>query len=52
MKIIKLTQGKITKVDNEDYEELVKYNWHFVIQGYACRRKNGKRTDRIRKGTG
>ena len=42
MKLIKLTQGKITKVDNEDYEELNQFNWHYVIHGYAGRRKGGR----------
>ena len=34
MKSIDLTQGKVTWVDDSDYEELSKYNWHFA-KGYA-----------------
>lgn len=42
MKHIKLTQGKTTKVSDEDYEELSQYKWYFKKQvdgngGYAAR---------------
>jgi len=44
-KLIYLTQGRVSIVDDEDYEELSKYNWHFC-HGYASRRItiNRKRT--------
>lgn len=40
MKIIKLSQGFVAKVDNEDYDNLIKYDWYFNIKkgsntGYA-----------------
>ena len=37
MKEIKLTQGKVTIVDDEDYERLYKYKWHYDTNGYAAR---------------
>ena len=32
MKEIKLSQGYVAIVDDEDYERVAKYNWHAVIQ--------------------
>lgn len=45
MKKIELTQGKFTIVDEADYAELNKFNWHYA-GGYARRNMrlpNGKR---------
>lgn len=46
MKEIKLTKGKVTIVDDEDYEELNKYKWLYNSSGYAARNsyKNEKPT--------
>lgn len=50
MKTIPLTQGKVTLVDDEDYEELNRYKWHAHSNSYTfyARRNvpigNGKRT--------
>lgn len=38
MKKIKLTQGKVAIVDDEDFEALNKWKWHFTNTGYAARR--------------
>lgn len=42
MKIIKLTQGKETMVDDEDYDQLMKHKWCYVNNGYARGRVNGR----------
>lgn len=36
-KEIKLTQNRIALVDDEDYDEVIKYNWYYA-KGYAVRR--------------
>jgi len=36
MQKIELSQGKFALVDDDDYDELKKYNWH-VANGYAVR---------------
>jgi len=41
MKTIKLTQGKETIVDDEDYEELSKYKWYYA-NGYAVRNQKNE----------
>lgn len=33
-KLIPLTQGKLAKVDNEDFERVIHYNWYYY-EGYA-----------------
>jgi len=39
MKIIKLTKGKETIVDNEDFNYLNQWKWHITSGGYAYRRE-------------
>jgi hypothetical protein len=45
MKEIKLSNDRgVTLVDDEDYEWLIQWKWHFDKEGYACRtspRKDG-----------
>ena len=38
MREIPLTQGRVTIVDDEDFEWLSKWKWHFTFYGYAARR--------------
>ncbi len=38
MKEIKLTKGKVAIVDDEDYDSLTKWSWHYQSAGYAARR--------------
>lgn len=43
MKEIQLTQCKVAIVDDDDYERLSQFNWHFNKHGYAMRNVcNGK----------
>lgn len=44
MKTIPLTQNKFSQVDDEDFDELSKYKWHY-LEGYALRNEynNGNR---------
>jgi len=37
MKKIKLTKGKFALVDNEDFEYLSQWKWHYIRNGYAAR---------------
>lgn len=44
-KEIPLTQGKVAIVDDEDFERLSRYKWHYLKVGYAATNvyENGKR---------
>jgi hypothetical protein len=44
MKFIQLSQGQLSSVDDDVFEELNQHRWHFGKGGYAyrCRRINGK----------
>lgn len=47
MRVIELTKGQATIVDDEDFERLAQYRWHFTSHGYARRSgwENGKKTN-------
>jgi hypothetical protein len=38
VKEIPLSRGKVAIVDEDDYEWLLKYNWHYTTKGYAVRK--------------
>jgi HNH endonuclease/AP2 domain len=44
MKVIELTRGRATIVDDEDFEYLAQWRWHYTTVGYAMRsgKKGGK----------
>lgn len=44
MKEIRLTNGAIALVDDEDFESLSKFTWHLYEKGYARRRWTDKDT--------
>lgn len=46
MKYIQLANGRQVKVDDQDYEELKKFNWH-LSNGYACRHTGGDTDKRV-----
>lgn len=39
MKVIELTKGQVAIVDDEDFDNLAQYRWHFQSSGYAARCK-------------
>ncbi len=43
MKEIKLTQGRVTIVDDSDYELLTQHKWQFDRYAYCTRKVGGKR---------
>lgn len=52
MKEIQLTQGKVTFVDDEDYEYLSQFSWHTLNNGYtsyAVRKLSPKKGEKKRK---
>lgn len=42
MKTLKLTQNKVTIVDNDVYEAVSKFSWHYTKTGYAACRMTTK----------
>src|SRR5947209_9538506 len=36
MKMLELTQGRVAIIDDEDYERVIRHQWHFTKQGYAA----------------
>lgn len=52
MKFIKLTQGKKTKVDDDDFDNLLKHKWYAAKRGYgfyAQRRIYKHKTEQIHR---
>ena len=43
---IPLTQGKVALIDDEDYEWLMQWKWHYCEAGYAVRYAGGGRKHR------
>lgn len=41
MKTIHLTHGRVTIVDDEDYDTLTRYKWHLSKKGYAAHSLTG-----------
>lgn len=37
MKVIELTHGKVAIVDDEDFDTIAQYRWHYAVCGYAMR---------------
>lgn len=37
MRVIELTQGRVAKVDDEDYSRLAMHSWYYHAAGYAAR---------------
>lgn len=42
MKLLRLTKGKFSEVDDDLFEELSKWKWSTHSCGYACRNEKGK----------
>lgn len=42
VKQIELTQGKVAIVDDDDFEYLSQWKWHYTAQGYAARRSSDR----------
>lgn len=43
MKLIELTQGLFTMIDDEDFELVSSFSWHFSSHGYAIRNHEGRK---------
>ncbi len=47
MKVIQLTRGHVTVVDDDQFEKLAQYRWHTSGSGYAIRFVGGRKNHRI-----
>lgn len=49
MRAIELTKGRVTVVDDEDFEVLAQWRWHLGGSGYAARtrRIGGRKTEKV-----